>query len=71
MVGDVPASGNSVYETDDDIELAGETPPFGLKLMESLLNESPQPRPAYARHPMWRISAPPAAPESTSARGRR
>jgi len=41
MVGDALASGNSVYETDEDIELVGDALPFGLKLMESLLAESP------------------------------
>jgi predicted anti-sigma-YlaC factor YlaD len=42
MVGDALVSGNSVYETDEDIELVGEALPFGLKLMESLLGESPE-----------------------------
>lgn len=41
MVGDALASGNSVYETDDDIELVGSALPFGLKLTESLLAQSP------------------------------
>lgn len=41
MVGDALASGNSVYETDDDIELVVDALPFGLKFMESLLAESP------------------------------
>lgn len=41
MVGDALASGNSVYETDEDLELVGAALPFGLKLMESLLAESP------------------------------
>jgi predicted anti-sigma-YlaC factor YlaD len=40
-VGDALASGNSVYETDDDIELVGSALPFGLKLTESLLAQSP------------------------------
>lgn len=40
-VGDALASGNSVYETDDDIELVGSALPFGLKLTESLLTQSP------------------------------
>ncbi len=44
MVGDALASGNSVYETDDDIELVGDALPFGLKLIESLLLESPNHR---------------------------
>ena len=41
MVGDALASGDSVYETDDDIELVGGALPFGLKLTESLLAQSP------------------------------
>ena len=40
-VGDALASGNSVYESDDDIELVGSALPFGLKLTESLLAQSP------------------------------
>ena len=44
MVGDALAEGDSVYETDDDIELVGDALPFGLKLTESLLNESPDHR---------------------------
>jgi predicted anti-sigma-YlaC factor YlaD len=40
-VGDALASGNSVYESDSDIELVGAALPFGLKLTESLLAESP------------------------------
>ena len=43
-VGDALAEGNSVYETDEDIELVGEALPFGLKLVESLLQESPDHR---------------------------
>ena len=43
-VGDALAEGNSVYETDEDIELVGEALPFGLKLVESLLQESPNHR---------------------------
>ena len=35
-------SGPSVFETDDDIELVGDALPFSLKLLEMLLNESPQ-----------------------------
>lgn len=42
MVGNALASGDSVYETDDDIELVGQALPFGLKLTESLLAQSPQ-----------------------------
>lgn len=41
MVGDALASGNSVYETDEDLELVGAALPFGLKFTESLLRESP------------------------------
>ena len=44
MVGDALASGNSVYETDEDVEFVGEALPFGLKLVESLLLESPEHR---------------------------
>ena len=40
-IGDAIASGGSVYETDDDLELVGQALPFSLKLMESLLAESP------------------------------
>ncbi len=43
-IGDSLASGNSVYETDEDIVLVGEALPFGLKLMESLLQETPKHR---------------------------
>jgi predicted anti-sigma-YlaC factor YlaD len=42
MVGDALASGNSVYETDEDIDLVGQALPFGLKLTESLLEQSPK-----------------------------
>jgi hypothetical protein len=41
MVGNALSSGDSVYETDDDIELVGAALPFGLKLTESLLSQSP------------------------------
>jgi predicted anti-sigma-YlaC factor YlaD len=44
MVGDALASGNSVYETDDDLTLVGDALPFGLKLTESLLAQSPRHR---------------------------
>ena len=44
MVGDALAEGNSVYETDEDIELVGQALPFGLKLTESLLEQSPNHR---------------------------
>ena len=43
-VGDVLASGGSTYATDDDVDLVGEALPFGLKLIESLLAESPDHR---------------------------
>jgi len=42
MVGNALASGQSVYETDDDLELVGAALPFGLKLTESLLTQSPR-----------------------------
>jgi predicted anti-sigma-YlaC factor YlaD len=41
MVGDALAEGTSTYATDDDLELVGDALPFGLKLIESLLAESP------------------------------
>ena len=41
MVGNALSSGDSVYETDDDIDLVGAALPFGLKLTESLLVQSP------------------------------
>lgn len=41
MVGNALASGDSVYETDDDLELVISALPFGLKLTESLLSQSP------------------------------
>ena len=44
MVGDALASGNSVYETDEDVQLVGQALPFGLKLVESLLLQSPDHR---------------------------
>ena len=39
-VGDLLASGDSVYESDDDLILVGDALPFSLKLVESLLAES-------------------------------
>ena len=39
-VGDALASGGSVYESDDDLELVGDALPFSLKFVESLLAES-------------------------------
>jgi predicted anti-sigma-YlaC factor YlaD len=44
MVGNALASGDSVYETDEDIDLVGKALPFGLKLTESLLSQSPNHR---------------------------
>lgn len=43
-VGDALASGGSVYESDDDLELVGDALPFSLKLVESLLAETPRHR---------------------------
>lgn len=50
MVGDALSSGDSVYETDEDPELVGAALPFGLKLTESLLVQSP-------RHPGLLLTA--------------
>ena len=44
MVGNTMASSDSVYESDDDLELVGQALPFGLKLTESLLVQSPRHR---------------------------
>ena len=41
-IGDALASGGSTYTSDDDPILVGEALPFGLKLIESLLAESPR-----------------------------
>lgn len=41
-LGDFLASGGSVYESDDDPDLVADALPFGLKLMESLLETSPE-----------------------------
>jgi predicted anti-sigma-YlaC factor YlaD len=41
-VGDALAEGGSVYESDDDLELVESALPFSLKLVESLLVESPR-----------------------------
>ncbi len=41
-VGDMLAYGDSVYEQDDDLVLVGDALPFSLKLVESLLSQSPQ-----------------------------
>jgi predicted anti-sigma-YlaC factor YlaD len=43
-IGSALASGGSVFESDDDLELVGDALPFGLKTMESLLAESPKHR---------------------------
>jgi predicted anti-sigma-YlaC factor YlaD len=43
-VGDALSSGGPVYESDDDLELVGDALPFSLKLIESLLAESPRHR---------------------------
>ncbi len=40
-LGDAIANGGSTFSSDDDPELIGEALPFSLKLMESLLEESP------------------------------
>jgi predicted anti-sigma-YlaC factor YlaD len=44
QVGDILASGGSIYESDEDIEFVGEALPFSLKLVESLIVESPNHR---------------------------
>ena len=41
-LGNALASGGSTYEADDDPDLVGDALPFALKLMESLLAESPR-----------------------------
>ena len=41
-IGDMLATDESVFTADDDIELIGEALPFSLKLVESLLAESPE-----------------------------
>jgi predicted anti-sigma-YlaC factor YlaD len=43
-IGDSIASGSSVYESDDDIELVGDALPFGLKTLDSLIAKSPKHR---------------------------
>lgn len=43
-VGDALAGGGTVFASDDDPELVKAAAPFSLKLMESLLNESPRHR---------------------------
>ena len=44
QVGNALASGGSTYESDDDVDLVGSALPFSLKLVESLLAESPKHR---------------------------
>src|SRR5687767_11308407 len=41
QLGDALAAHGTTFATDDDPELIGDALPFGLKLMESLLAESP------------------------------
>jgi predicted anti-sigma-YlaC factor YlaD len=41
-IGNALASGGSTYQSDDDPDLVAEALPFGLKLIESLLAESPK-----------------------------
>jgi predicted anti-sigma-YlaC factor YlaD len=43
-LGDALASENSTYASDDDVVLVGDALPFSLKLVESLLAESPRHR---------------------------
>jgi predicted anti-sigma-YlaC factor YlaD len=43
-VGDALAAGGSVYETDADAALVGDALPFSVKLMDSLVAESPRHR---------------------------
>src|SRR5687768_16185462 len=43
-VGNALAEGNSVYATDEDPDFVREAVPFGLKLVESLLSQSPKHR---------------------------
>jgi predicted anti-sigma-YlaC factor YlaD len=43
-VGDIISSGRSIYESDEDIAFVGDALPFSLKLVESLLEESPRHR---------------------------
>ena len=44
QLGDALASGGTTYSSDNDPELVREAVPFSLKLMESLLDESPKHR---------------------------
>lgn len=43
-VGDAIASGGSAYERDEDIVLVGDALPFSLKLLDSLIDQSPRHR---------------------------
>ena len=43
-LGDTLASGGSVYEADADVALVGDALPFSLKLLDSLIAESPRHR---------------------------
>jgi predicted anti-sigma-YlaC factor YlaD len=43
-IGDALAQGGSTYESDDDLELVQSALPFGLKLVETMLEESPKHR---------------------------
>jgi len=43
-VGDALAAGGSVYESDADVTLVGDALPFSVKLMDSLVAESPRHR---------------------------
>ena len=44
QVGNAISSGGSTYESDEDVELVGSALPFSLKLVESLLEDSPKHR---------------------------
>jgi len=44
MLGDALVSGGSVYESDADIALVGDALPFSMKLLDSLVVESPRNR---------------------------
>jgi predicted anti-sigma-YlaC factor YlaD len=43
-LGDSLASGDSIYEQDDDVVLVGEALPFSLKMLDGLIAQSPQHR---------------------------
>ncbi len=42
MIGNAIASGGDTYESDEDIKLVGDALPFSLKLIESLLADTPR-----------------------------